>query len=210
MARAKATATRSAPATAEWQSYPDLSLHPILAAALSDFQQHGYHGTTVRAIASQAGLTMPSLYYHYGNKEGILFALLEVALDDIEAHVESCLDAADSTAQKFENFIMSVALHYMHRRDLAMLHQEFRFLDSDFRQKYVSRRRAIEQTLEDLLHAGIAEGLFEDDDPHFTTRVLLGMLGGILDWYRTDGSLTPAEIGDRYTRDALRLVARTA
>ena len=209
MARA-ASPKKSAVQVPEWQNYPEVALHPILAAALGEFQQHGYHGTTVRGIATRTGVTMPSLYYHYGSKEGILFALLDIALDDWEAHVALCLRAAENTAQRFENFIMSVALHYTYRRDLAMLHHESRFLKADFRGRYLARRRLVDQTLEDLLKAGIAEGVFEDDDPHFTTRVLLGMLGGILDWYRPDGPLTPAEIGERYTHDAVRMVSRSS
>lgn len=206
MTGAIAPATRS---TEGWQTYSQLSLHPILAAALAEFQQHGYHGTTVRAIATRADVTMPSLYYHYGSKEGILFALLGAAMDDLEAHVEACLSAADGPMRKFENFVTSIALHYTHRRELAMLHHEFRFLGVEFRGEYVVRREAVEQTLVNLLRAGIAEGRFEDDDdPRFTARLLLGMLSGILDWYSEDGSLSPAEIGDRYARGAIRLVSK--
>lgn len=193
----------------DWAPYSELSLHPILASALSHFQVQGYHGTTVRNIAASVDLTMPTLYYHYGNKEGILFALLEIAMDDLESHLDGCLeDAEGDTLKRFENFITAIALHYTHRRDLAMLHNEFRFLGADFRARYVERRTALEKTLEELLKDGIAEGIFDGaEDPDFTARVLLGMLAGILNWYSPTGPLSAAEIARRHTDYAVRIVS---
>lgn len=208
MARAKSTpgGTQTEP---DWQTYTDLSMPPILASALSHFQEHGYHGTTVRNIASGVGLTMPTLYYHYGNKEGILFALLEIALDDLESHVDRCLDdAGTDNLKRFENFITTISLHYTHRRDLAMLHDEFRFLGEDLRARYVERRAVFELKLEELLKDGISEGIFDSaEDPHFTARVLLGMLGGTLNWYSDSGPLSATEIAHRYTHYAVRVVS---
>lgn len=206
MAGADATAVPLSSTSSDWQVYPALSLHPILDAALTEFQQNGYHGTTVRAIATGAGLTMPSLYYHYGSKEGILFALLDVAMDDLQGHIEAGLLAGDDTVVKFKNFITSVVFHYTYRQGLATLHREFRFLGPELRAEYVLRRASVERTLEDLLRTGIAEGRFSDDDARFTSRVLLGMLSGILNWYQEGGPLAATEISDRYARDALRLV----
>lgn len=208
MAR-KVTAPDANPTEPDWQSWPELPLSPILAASLVHFQEHGYHGTTVRNIAAGADLTMPTLYYHYGNKEGLLFALLEIAVDDLDVHVARCLeDAGGDPLKRFENFITTIALHYTHRRDLAMLHAEFRFLGGDFRARYVERRTAFDKTLEELLKDGIAAGIFDSaQDPHFSARLLQGMLGGILNWYRDAGPLSAAEIARRYTSYAVRAVS---
>ncbi|WP_207841610.1 TetR/AcrR family transcriptional regulator [Williamsia soli] len=196
----------------DWRRFDELPLHPILVAALSEFQQLGYHGTTVRGIASRAGLTVPSLYYHYNNKEGVLSALLIIATDDANERLRLCLaDAGDDLLAQFENFITSVALHYTCRRDLAMLHNESRFLGPELREKYIEKRELVQQVLEKLLREGIDSGVFRaDPDPHFTARSILGMLGGILDWYTPRGPLYPEEIAARYRRYAVRLVTEGA
>ncbi|SEO57178.1 TetR/AcrR family transcriptional regulator [Trujillonella endophytica] len=205
------TAVDAVPTDFDWRTYPDPPIAPILAAALTHFQQDGYHGTTVRKIAAEVGLTMPTLYYHYGNKEGLLFALLDIAMDDFWAHGHACLEEAGTDVQKrFENFISSVALHYTHRRDLAMLHDESRFLGPDFRVKYLERRNMVNEVLEGLIKDGVAEGVFDVDDSHLTSLALLGMLGGILDWYRDKGPLSAADIANRYTRYAVRIVSKPA
>ncbi|GAA4558660.1 TetR/AcrR family transcriptional regulator [Pseudonocardia xishanensis] len=203
------TTVDQTPTGFDWRIYSDVPLPPILAAALTYFQEEGYHGTTVRNIATKVGLTMPTLYYHFGNKEGILFALLDAAMDDFWAHGDACLeDAAGDTQKRFENFITSLGLHYTHRRDLAMLHDEFRFLGPDFRAKYLVKRNLVAEVLETLIKDGNNEGIFSVEDPHLTALALLGMLGGILDWYRSTGPLSPAEIADHYTRYAIRLVLK--
>ena len=210
MVGAEVAAAAVAGAAPDWRSYSELPLHPILAAALADFQQYGYHGSTVRGIAARVGVTMPSLYYHYGSKEGILFALLDVAMDDVETRIALCLeDAGNDNRMRFENFVTTIALHNTHRRDLAMLHDEYRFLGPTLRGQYLARRAIVERTLEDLLSAGIADGIFYDEDPHFTARVLFGMLSGIVDWYQETGPLTPTEIADRYTQSAVRLTFKS-
>jgi len=187
----------------------DLNLPPILAAALTDFQQHGYHGATVRKIASRVGVTMPSLYYHYGSKEGILFALLDLAMDDLLADIQMGLeDPGDDILGRFKNVIMAIALHNTRRHDLATLHDESRFLGTAFRSKYIAKRAIVEETLEGVLETGIAEGHFADNDTHFTSRVLLGLLSGIIDWYREPGALSAREIAERYTQAALRVALK--
>jgi AcrR family transcriptional regulator len=195
----------------DWQTYPDLPLHPILAAALVHFQQRGYHGTTVREIAATVGQTMPTLYYHYGSKEGILSALISITMEDLQTHINACLeDAGVDTLKRFQNVNNAIASHYTQRRDLAMLHREFRFLSADLREKYLAMRAVVLQTLEDLINDGINEGIFDDADPHLTARVLLGMAGGILDWYRESGPLSAAEVAERYSAYAVRLVSKAA
>lgn len=42
------------------------------------FAEHGYAGTSVRAIVEAAGVTKPTLYYWFSNKEGLFAALVDV------------------------------------------------------------------------------------------------------------------------------------
>ncbi|MER2243924.1 helix-turn-helix domain-containing protein, partial [Rhodococcus sp. (in: high G+C Gram-positive bacteria)] len=56
----------------QWRIVEPLTLTPLLTAALEVFHELGYHGASVRDIAKRAGVTVPTLYYHHGNKQGIL------------------------------------------------------------------------------------------------------------------------------------------
>ncbi len=49
----------------------------IERAALKLFTRQGFHGTTVREIARNAGVSMGKLYLYYPNKEDIFIGLVE-------------------------------------------------------------------------------------------------------------------------------------
>lgn len=48
----------------------------IVATAYRLFLQHGYHGTSMRQIAGQAGIALSGIYNHFASKEDIFLAVL--------------------------------------------------------------------------------------------------------------------------------------
>lgn len=56
----------------------------IEEAALRLFLEQGFAGTSVREIASAVGVTVPTLYYHFGSKDGLLGSLVEGLVNDGE------------------------------------------------------------------------------------------------------------------------------
>ncbi|EFC85777.1 TetR/AcrR family transcriptional regulator [Parafrankia sp. EUN1f] len=190
----------------DWQSYEDLELHPILSAALAAFYEHGYHGTTVRDIAGRVGLTMPALYYHYGSKEGMLLALLDIGMDDLLAHIEGGQEAAgDDPLTQLENFVSALCLHNIRRQNFARVHAESRFLGPDRRKDYFKKRDEVFSTLLGILERGNRAGRFALEEPHTMALAILGMVNGIVEWFRPAGAWTPDDIAERYTGLALRL-----
>ena len=70
-----------------------------LAAALEAFAEHGYHGTTVREIASRAGLSVPGLYHHYPSKQSLLQGLSELTMSELlDRSVAGIASSASDTA----------------------------------------------------------------------------------------------------------------
>src|SRR3954451_20256078 len=56
------------------------------------FARHGYDATSVRMIVEAAGVTKPTLYYHFGSKEGLAQALLTVPLTELASTLRAILD----------------------------------------------------------------------------------------------------------------------
>ncbi|MDD3059302.1 MAG: helix-turn-helix domain containing protein, partial [Sphaerochaeta sp.] len=48
----------------------------ILLQALRLFAKKGYEAIGVAAICEAAGITKPTMYYHFGSKRGLLEALI--------------------------------------------------------------------------------------------------------------------------------------
>lgn len=55
--------------------------HRIAEAAARLFARKGYAGTSTREIVEAAGTTKPSLYYYFGDKEGLYSTLVREELD---------------------------------------------------------------------------------------------------------------------------------
>jgi AcrR family transcriptional regulator len=53
----------------------------ILETARSLFRQHGYAGTTVRAVATEAGVDPAMVFYFFGTKQGLFGATVEMSAE---------------------------------------------------------------------------------------------------------------------------------
>jgi len=65
----------------------------LLAAASAAFSARGFAGVSLRDVAKDAGTTAAMVAYYFGDKHGLLAALLESALGDVLARVRSAFAA---------------------------------------------------------------------------------------------------------------------
>ncbi len=56
---------------------PSSTRQTIIEAAWELFSRQGYHGTSMRQIARQAGIALGGIYNHFPNKEALFAAVLE-------------------------------------------------------------------------------------------------------------------------------------
>ena len=61
----------------EFISKGELTRESILEGAYQLFLQQGYHGTSMRQIAEEAGIALGGIYNHFSGKEEIFTAVLE-------------------------------------------------------------------------------------------------------------------------------------
>ena len=61
----------------------------IRGVALTLFSQKGYFNTSVHDIVRTSGLSIGSVYHHFGDKEGVARAIYHQLLDQVDAAIES-------------------------------------------------------------------------------------------------------------------------
>jgi len=54
----------------------------IIFSALRLFSLQGYDGTGIQEVATSSGIGKPTIYYYFGNKEGLLKAIIDYYFDD--------------------------------------------------------------------------------------------------------------------------------
>ncbi len=80
----------------------------ILKTAAAAFAAHGYHHASVGGIAAAAGVTKPTVYYHFGSKAGLFQALLDRAVDQVYELLNAELRRAASCRERLEGLLKSV------------------------------------------------------------------------------------------------------
>src|SRR5262249_53241117 len=74
----------------------DVSRERILEAATELFATRGYAGAGVDRLAERSGIAKTAIYYHFGNKEGLLAAVLErTATQWIDGILQASRQAGD-------------------------------------------------------------------------------------------------------------------
>ncbi|WP_460404215.1 TetR/AcrR family transcriptional regulator [Actinophytocola sediminis] len=82
-----------------WRSGAE-SRQRILRTARDLFNQHGYRGTTVRAIATAAEVDPAMVFYFFGTKQGLFGAALELS-DNVPPAIESIFtDGLDGIGER--------------------------------------------------------------------------------------------------------------
>lgn len=191
----------------DWRTYAPLELTPILRVALAQIVTHGYDATTVRAIAREVGVTVPALYYHYENKQAILVALLDHAMNLVTRHLDAALsEVGEDPAARLGAIVEAIVLYTAQHRSLALLDYERRSLTAENLTTYVARRDRIERDLRSAVVDGCAAGTFQTPTPETTSRAILSMCHGIAGWFRLDGPHTAEETAAEYIRIALASV----
>ncbi|UYP19157.1 TetR/AcrR family transcriptional regulator [Rhodococcus sp. Z13] len=191
----------------DWRVLEPMDLSPILSAALDAFYETGFHGTSVREIARRVGVTVPALYYHHENKEGLLIALLELSTSDVLSRAHAAdEDAGGDIVQRLSNVIEAIVLRMTMRARLAALEGEARYLSPENRQRYREVRKGVERLVRQIVEEGTEAGVFDVEDPAETTRALLGMCQSIPRWYHAQGTLGPEAVAKKYVNIALKMV----
>jgi len=183
----------------------------MIDAAVEAFAENGYHATTTRDIAARAGLSPAALYVHYPSKAALLARISleghEAALDLVTGAAAGPGDAATRLGRLVARF---TAWHAEHHRVARVVQYEYGALPEDARADVARLRRRIEQVVEDLIRAGIAEGTMDAAQPRRVARAILSLCVDVARWYDPAGRDGPADLGRLHAELAVRMVGRPA
>ncbi len=178
-------------------------------AALELFYQQGALATTVREITQACGLTPGALYNHFASKEELLYTLVWDLHVRLERRVESAQAecAGDPVAELCAIVRTYVDVHSHRREGSRVANREYTLLTGERLREIVAIRRRMRDRLVAVLEAGERQGYFDLGcaSPTLTAIAILDMCIHISEWFRTEGPLSSAELGDRYVEMALRV-----
>ena len=174
-----------------------------MVAAIDCFARFGYQGTSIDRIARDAGVTKGAIYYHFRDKEELLFETLKDRIGGFEKQVLADVTPADDALANLRHVVDACFFHATvsnHRRFIITLMVEA--LDTNPRlsrefQRVLRRMRAF---VASIVRRGQGFGSIRPDvAPEMAAAVIAGgIIGAEVQHYQD-----PAEIDLRATLDTL-------
>src|SRR5262249_43302068 len=175
----------------------------MLAAAIDCFARHGYQGTSIARIAREAGVTKGALYYHFRDKEDLLFAAVTERVGEFERKVLREVGPSRDALTTLRRVVDACFFHATvsnHRRFIITLMVEA--LDTNPRLSAEVRRRlgGMRSFLAEVVRRGQDEGTLRADvDPAAAAAMIAGgIMGAEIQHYQD-----PDEIDLRAVLDTL-------
>lgn len=172
----------------------------VVDAAAECFHRKGYAGTSIHDVASAVGLLKGSLYHYIRSKDDLLFAVVREHHEAVFANVERVKSLDASYVEKLRAFIRwHVEYNAANWQRAGVFYHEFRYLSAERLAAIVDARDAYERELRTLIAEGAQAGEIRADvDPKLIAFVVLGVLNSLHQWYRPDGPLPAAAIGEQF------------
>jgi AcrR family transcriptional regulator len=133
---------------------PDIRAR-LSEVALALYEEQGFAGTTVAAIAAQAGVTERTYFRHFPDKREVLFANESALRDAIAAAVEAAPSSA-SGLRAAQAGLDAVARQLQPRRAELQRRELVVTTSGELRERELTKLASWKQTFEDsLLHRGV-------------------------------------------------------
>lgn len=189
----------------------DRTRRAIVAAARERFATHGYEESTLADVASDAGVSGPTVAFHFGSKTGLLAAVIGDYYDALLVRIDEVIDAPTSPADRlaaFARFWVGAHEDSFPLLGIFAAHGGWRAADSEIGRTLAANNRRVTRVLERLIDDLKADGTLRGD---VSTRLLRDAFFGTCEhiWrgrLRTSRPWDP----DRAADDLLDLLFRGA
>lgn len=177
----------------------------LVEAALELFGTQGFHATSVKAIADEAGLTKGALYHHFASKDELLREIHDEYVDHQLREFDRIVAEYDDPRTQLEQLIHSILASVdRFRRNVTVFFQERRYLTGEHFEAVKAKRDRLDRGFRDVIDRGMAEGVFREDlDARAVTLGIIGMCAWTYQWLQPGGPLSAADVADNYARMVL-------
>lgn len=148
----------------------------ILSHARRLFMQRGFASVSVGEVAEAVGVSKPTLYYHFGDKEGLYAAVLIDALTEVGGYIRHVVQSRGSVRER----LTQLAHGYFMNADATMepmLRDTNELLGSERATSvHAAYDREMIEPIADLMRDGMRTGELAMSDPRTLVRAYMGLL----------------------------------
>lgn len=159
------------------ESSSEVARH-IARTAARLFATQGYEATSVREIVAAAGVTKPTLYYHFGSKEGLANALLNVPLSGLVETLREIATAGDDPVTTLERIIEAHFVFCLEEPDRARMYYAVCLgpLGADLATEIVKYIEPLDRPIHETVRRLVEAGIIAADRAEDFLRVCRGLI----------------------------------
>ncbi len=170
----------------------------ILKSAAAAFRHRGYYGASVDEIARALEMTKGNLYYYFRDKEEILFACHEYALDIVLKMLKKVERSPYPPEEKLRRIIVAFIHTMIDELGGTALTMDLQPLSAQRLKKVIAKRDRFDHGIRQIISAGIRDRIFRPADPKLLTFAILGAINWISYWFDPQGEASSVEIAQEF------------
>lgn len=170
----------------------------ILKSAAAAFRHRGYYGASVEDIARALEMTKGNLYYYFKNKEEILFACHEYALDILLKMLERLEKSPRGPEERLRRIIVAFIHTMIDELGGTALTMDLQPLSPSRLKKIIAKRDRFDQGIRRIISEGIKANVFRAVEPKLVTFAILGSINWISYWFDPRGDSSSVEIAEEF------------
>lgn len=179
----------------------------VRQAGITLFASRGFHGTGIRDLAGEAGMSSASLYHHMSSKETLLAEIMTTALRRLSTAARLVTGHVTDPADRLSRLIaLHVLTHAMRPAETRVVDNEVAALTPAIRESVVRLRDEYENLFGDAITDGTESGTFATTEPTLARLALLEMCNGVARWYSPDGNTDLGSLAVHHAHIGLRMV----
>ncbi|MHC4091122.1 MAG: TetR/AcrR family transcriptional regulator [Planctomycetota bacterium] len=168
---------------------PEKAREALLDAAFDEMYLHGFRAAGIEVILASSGVSKGALYHHFGNKQGLGYAVIEERVKPLVRQrylqpfqeSDDPPDALRRMGQRMEDELLKTGI-IKRGCPLNNLVQEMSGVEEGFRQRLADVLEEWRDTIADGLRSGQAEGTVNPESDAeeagtFIVAVLMGAVG---------------------------------
>ena len=199
--------TRWANAVPRRAEQSDTKRKAIIREAARVFNRRGSHGTTLEDVAERLGVTKTALYRYVNNKNDLLCACHEEAMEIAFEHLDIGERTGRNGLEKIQIAMSGYLRTMISDLGVPILLLEENALEKASAGRVMALRDRFEQRLRALVEDGVSDGSIVATDPKLAVFMLLGAVHWVTKWYSPQGEWSGEEASVALIELATRALA---
>ena len=168
--------------------HPRVGREHILDIAEQLFTEYGYKSASIRAIASECGVTNAAIYYHFPNKEALFAEVMQRHAENLRARMVQ----AGENVELLRERVLAILTAYIdaiagQQAPIFMLHRDAKHLKEHGKHRGKLMQAISLPLVETLQLAQQSDEIKNKPSAGESAAMMLGMLHGLAQQHRATG-----------------------